>query len=203
MVLRRSYVTRGLHFALLLIVLHQLFTSLVMERPLPGDDPEWPFVSHQWLGAAGFAVAFLFWAWTLIRDPREPRPGALLPWLSRGRLTAVVNDAFDILRAVVSRRPPRGDHQALASAVHGLGLLTASFLAVSGTVWWLVFEGTTRGRPVLAAHAFAGNLMWGYVLAHAGMAALRQVLGDDIFARMFWSTARVAPSARRRVAHAR
>jgi hypothetical protein len=75
---------------------------------------------------------------------------------------------------------------ALSSAVHGLGLLLATFLAMSGAAWLYLFTGTPYGRIVLMAHKLAGNVMWAYLIAHAMAALAHEARGDRIFARMFW-----------------
>ncbi len=75
---------------------------------------------------------------------------------------------------------------ALASAVHGLGLVIASAMAASGASYFLLFEGTSLGSRVLGIHKFLANFMWAYLIGHASMAALHAMLGDDVFARMFW-----------------
>jgi cytochrome b561 len=181
----RSHVTRFLHLALLLIVLHQLASSLFMERPLPGDDPEGLFLTHQWLGAAGLGVVTLFWVWTLARHASETPFGALIPWLSVRRLMALARDLRAVAQSFAAWRAP-GPLDALASAVHGLGLITASGLAASGVAWMLFFQGTHMGRLVLTAHSLLGNLMWAYVVGHAGMGVLHQFAGEDVFSRMFW-----------------
>ena len=181
----RSHVTRFLHLTLLLIVLHQLASSLFMERPLPGDDPEGLFLAHQVLGAAGLGIVTLFWVWTLVRHASETQLGALVPWFSARRLAALAQDLRAVVHAFAAGRAP-GPLDALASAVHGLGLLTATGLAASGVAWMLLFQGTHMGRPVLMAHSLLGNLMWASVVGHAGMGVLHQFAGEDVFARMFW-----------------
>jgi cytochrome b561 len=181
----RSHVTRFLHLALLLIVLHQLASSQFMERPLPGDEPEGLFLTHQWLGTVGLGVVTLFWLWTLARHASETSLGALVPWFSVRRLAALGGDLRAVAQAIAARRAP-GPLDALVSAVHGLGLLTASGLAASGVAWMLLFQGTHMGRSVLAAHSLLGNLMWAYVVGHAGMGVLHQFAGEDVFSRMFW-----------------
>ena len=55
-----------------------------------------------------------------------------------------------------------------------LGLLLATFLAMSGAAWFALFTGTPIGRIVLMAHKLAGNLMWAYLIAHASAALLHQ-----------------------------
>ena len=186
MTITRSHLTRALHFAALLTVVEQLLTSLIMERPLPGEVPDWPFALHQQAGLAGLGVLSLFWLWTLIRDERETPLERLFPWFSRDALAALVGDARAIVRAVLRGKTPPLHLDALASAVHGLGLLLATFLAMSGAAWFALFTGTPYGRMALAAHSLAGNVMWVYLIAHALATLAHEARGDRILARMFW-----------------
>ena len=278
MLIARSHLTRVLHLAVLLTVVEQLLTSQFMERPLAGEDPDWPFALHEQVGLVGLGVLMLFWLWTLMRDERETPLQRLFPWFSNEPLSEVVADVRTIVRAVARFRAPplhldalssavhglglllatflamsgalwfalftgtpygrivlmlfwlwtlmRDEREtplqrlfpwfskealadvvadieaivraaarfrapplhldALSSAVHGLGLLLATFLAMSGALWFALFTGTAYGRIVLSLHALAGNLMWAYLTVHAVAALLHQARGDRIFARMFW-----------------
>jgi cytochrome b561 len=186
MSISRSHLTRVLHLAVLLTVVEQLLTSQIMERPLPGEDPDWPFALHEQVGLVGLGVLTLFWLWTLIRDERETPLQQFFPWFAMKALGEVAVDIEAIGRAVIRRWAPPLHLDALSSAVHGLGLLLATFLAMSGAVWFALFTGTPYGRIVLMAHKLAGNLMWAYLIAHASAALLHQARGDHIFARMFW-----------------
>ena len=182
----RSHMTRVLHLAVLLTVVDQLLTSLAMERPLPGEDAEWPFALHVQVGLIGLGVLMLFWLWVLVRDERETPLQQLFPWFSAERLADVAADIRAILSALAKRKAPPLYLDSLSSAVHGLGLLLVTFLAMSGALWFALFTGTPFGRIVLMAHKLAGNLMWAYLIAHASAALLHQARGDRIFARMFW-----------------
>jgi cytochrome b561 len=186
MSMTRSHATRFVHLALLLIVLHQLLSSTVMERPMPGDEPGWPYALHQQVGLVGLGVLALFWLWTLVRSPAETPAARLLPWASPSRVKAVFDDVARLLRALLSFRAPPLDLDALASAVHGLGLLVASVLALSGASWFFFFAGTPYGRMAMGVHKLSANLMWAYLIGHALVAVLHHALGDDIFSRMFW-----------------
>ena len=190
----RSHATRLLHLALLLIVLHQLLSSTLMERPLPGEEPAWPYFLHERAGVAGLGVLALFWLWTLVRHPLETPLGRLLPWFSASRLAAVVADVASVVRALFSLRSPPLELEALASAVHGLGLLVASFLALTGAAWFYLFAGTPYGRMVIGMHKLSANLMWAYLIGHALAAVAHHALGDDIFSRMFWVKRRLTQS---------
>jgi cytochrome b561 len=175
--------TRVLHLALLLTVVDQLLTSLIMERPLPGEDPDWRYALHEHVG---LGVLMLFWLWMLIRDERETPLQRLFPWFSDESLAELADDVRAIVRALVALRAPPLHLDALSSAIHGLGLLLATFLAMSGAAWFALFTGTPYGRMALMAHKLAGNVMWAYLIAHASAALLHQARGDRIFARMFW-----------------
>ncbi|MGD0188857.1 MAG: cytochrome b/b6 domain-containing protein [Roseiarcus sp.] len=182
----RSHVTRLLHLTLLLVVLHQLLSSSVMERPFPGDAPGWPYFLHEQVGVAGLGVLALFWLWTLVRHPLETPLARLAPWFSPSQIAAVFEDVATLVRALFSFRAPPLELDALASAVHGLGLLVASFLALSGAAWFYLFNGTPYGRIVMGMHKLSANLMWAYLIGHALVALVHHALGDDIFSRMFW-----------------
>ena len=182
----KSHATRLLHLAILLIVLFQLASSQIMERPLPGEEAELPMIWHQWAGTGAVAALTLFWIWTMVRDYSETSLSQLFPWFtSRGR-ASVIGDALSPFQQLAARRLPSFHLPALASAVHGAGLALASFLALTGASWYFVLAETPWGRPVLGLHSLAGNLMWVYVVGHALMGASHQLLGNDVFSRMFW-----------------
>jgi cytochrome b561 len=182
----RSHVTRFLHLLLLLIVANQLLGSQFMDRPLPGEDADWPFVLHEWVGMAGFAVIVLFWIWTFVRHRSETSAGRLVPWCSPSGWRDVLVDARQTARNIMALKASGGRAGAFVSAVHGLGLIIASAMAASGTGYFLLFEGTSLGSRVIGIHKFLANFMWAYLIGHASMAALHAMLGDDVFARMFW-----------------
>ena len=157
-----------------------------MERPFPGDEPGWPYFLHEQVGLVGLGVLALFWLWTLVRHPLETPVARLVPWFSPSRIAAVFEDIARLVRALFSFRAPPLELDALASAVHGLGLLVASFLALSGAAWFYLFAGTPYGRIVMGMHKLSANLMWAYLIGHALVAVVHHALGDDIFSRMFW-----------------
>jgi cytochrome b561 len=184
----RSNTTRVIHLLLLLAALHQLIGSQFIERPMPGDAPAWPYVMHEYVGLGTLGVVLAFWVWTLLRHG-ETRLGRLFPWISASGVGAVLADiAAQGHRLAKGRLPDEGDGT-LASAIHGLGLLTITAMAVTGAGFFFV-DGTALGRSALAVHRLLANLMWAYLIAHAGLAALHQLLGADMVARMFWGRSR-------------
>ncbi len=188
----RSILTRVLHALILASVLNQLIGSYFLSRPMPGEAPELSFVLHEYVGMGSLALVALFWLWTLIRK-RETSIGRLVPWFSRSGITSVMKDVgsqFAHLRQGTMADDP---DSALASAVHGLGLLTLTTMALTGTVYFFI-TGTHSAKLVLSVHKLMSNLMWGYLFAHAGLAVLHQLLGSDMISRMFWHRRSAAQS---------
>ena len=189
----RSNTTRIIHLLLLLAVLHQLISSKVIDRPLPGDAPSTLFLLHEYIGMVTLAIVSAFWLWALVRHGETSLP-KIFPWLSPRRMAAIVDDGVDQVEAI-----RRGDFSgqstgAFASAVHGLGLLTVTAMATTGTV--LFFSGGSVFHYAMSLHRVIANLMWGYLIGHAGIAVLHHLLGSDILRRMFWIRRGIAISTR-------
>jgi cytochrome b561 len=179
----RSQITRALHLLLLLAVLHQVISSKLINRPLPGDAPSTLYLLHEYIGMASLAIVCAFWLWTLVRHG-ETSLGKLFPWLSPRRIIAIVDDVIDQIKAI-----RRGDFSgessgAFASAVHGGGLLIVTAMATTGTV--LFFSGGSVFHYAMSLHRVIANLMWAYLIGHGGIAALHHLLGSDMLRRMFW-----------------
>lgn len=182
--IKRSWLTRAIHLVLLLLVLHQLIGSQFIERPLPGDTPAWPYLLHEYTGLAGLVVVTTFWLWALVRRG-ETRVGRLLPWFSPTRIRDVIADLIAQFRQLMGGKFPEASDGAFASAVHGLGLLTVSAMALSGAIFFFA-AGTPVAHVALDLHKLMANLMWAYLIGHAGIAILHQMFGDKIISRMFW-----------------
>jgi cytochrome b561 len=180
----RSVATRILHLLLLVIVVHQLVNSQFIERPETGEPTPWLMTIHEYVGLASVAAVLAFWIWTVVRRG-ETSLGRLLPWFSPDRLSDVWTDLVAQARRLLRLQAPSDEDGALASAIHGLGLLVLTGMAVTGAVYF-VADGTLVGRAFLTLHKMAANLMWAYLIGHAGLAVLHRILGSDIFSRMFW-----------------
>lgn len=188
----RSSLTRVIHLLLLLAVLHQLIGSQFMRLPFPGDPPGWTLSLHEYVGLTNFAVVAAFWIWVVIRRG-ETRLGYLLPWFSIAGLRAVIADLSTQLRRLARGRAPTDEDGALASAIHGLGLLAVTAMAITGCIYFFV-QGTHVARTALSVHKVLANLVWIYLFVHAGLAVLHHLLGSDILSRMFWLAPRRAGS---------
>jgi cytochrome b561 len=171
-----------LHGSLLFAILAQLFLSGLVERPRDGQAGSAFYEIHRIVGLGTLGIVVAFWLWTVLRRTETPF-SALFPWLSSQRRTAVIADLKTHIAQLRRRQLPPADVETpLASAVHGLGLLTA--LAMAGTGAFLFRQPVPAGI-VLEAHQAIANLMWAYVISHAGLAVLHQFTGHAVLQRMF------------------
>lgn len=189
----RSVLTRGLHSLLAFSVMYQLGSSLIMKGPRHGHEaaglPGELFELHEWVGLGALAVVALFWAWALVRTG-ETRLGVLVPWVSGDRLRDLKADLARHIAALRRRTlPPYEPRSPLAGAVHGLGLLLISAMVVTGTVYFIWHgAGGAAGIAAKAAmevHTTLANVVWAYLIGHAGMALLHRLVGHDIIQPMF------------------
>lgn len=179
----RSRRTRILHLLLLLSVIGQLASSEFMERPFPGEPPSLLFGLHEYVGLASLSFVLVFWLWVVVRHG-ETRFGRLLPWFRPAGIRAVMGDALAQFRAILCADPFAPTDGSFASAVHGLGLLTLTAMAATGTVYFMA-SGSVLAHDALSLHRVIANLKWIYLFGHAGIAVLHHLLGDDILRRMF------------------
>lgn len=180
--IRHSWSTKLLHFFLLLCVLWQLIFVQFAERPRANRPANFFFQLHEWVGLGTLGGVVLFWLWVVVRRAETPFL-ALFPWFSLRRLAAIRDDLRVYLASLRQLRLPDADEESpLVSAVHGLGLLTALAMAISGA--WL-FTMTIPAGLMLDIHKAVSNLMWAYLISHAGLAVLHQFLGHPVLQRMF------------------
>jgi cytochrome b561 len=188
--MQKTILTRLLHAGLAVAVIHQLAVSLVMQAPHPGRAPaDLAYELHESVGLASLGILAAFWVWVLLRR-REHAPGALFPWFSRRRRAAFLADLGDHARSLVRLRLPMPREETpLASATHGLGLCAATGMALTGGVLYAVMgpDGALGdfGRLARELHEMLANLMWAYLIGHAGIAILHEFAGHRTLERMF------------------
>ncbi len=216
--MNRSRLTRLLHLLLAATVVFQLLASLVMEHPEEDDDehaawilerlvpaalahededearapegslPALLFEAHELVGLSAVVVVLAFWGWIAVRR-NEPGLGEMLPWFSATRRQALGEDFrrhWDALKS--GHLPQYQPHSPFVNAIHGLGLLTATGMALTGLTWWLGEDLGLLGGLGEAAeeiHELLSNLMWAYLIGHAGLAVIHQLKGEPIVREMF------------------
>ncbi|WP_415635625.1 cytochrome b/b6 domain-containing protein [Paracoccus aminovorans] len=177
--------TRLLHIGVALSVIWQLLVSLGMEAPRPGQSGNALFETHEYVGLTAFMFITAFWLNLTLRRLGTD-PGGLMPWFSAHRRAALMADTRRHLTALRHGRFPAYEEASpLASAVHGLGLLLVTLMAGTGVIWWLGPTGALAG-PAIGIHKLFANLVWAYLIAHAGLAVVHHFRRDAPLAEI-WS----------------
>ena len=185
--------TRWLHAGIALGVFIQLVSSQVMEVPQPGrllnGAGRTFFAVHRWSGLCVLTLLVLHWLWDLAGHVPYGW-GHLYPWFSGPRLRKVLS-AVKALRPWIRGQLPAGGEETapLAGAVHGLGLLVATAMALTGSLIFFGMSADGSLSPFLdlvkAIHGFIANFIWAYFVGHVGMAMLHQWRGEPLIVRMF------------------
>ena len=191
---RHNRATRLLHAGLALAIVTQLLTSLSMHGPDDVQSGDILFLVHRYSGLLATVLAFGLWVTILVRS-RGTELGALIPWFSGRRLAALWHDVKVHAGAAVKLRLPEPDPQAeLPSAIHGLGLVLISAMAASGAVYFVqvslgLHSAEPDGMIAMTVHLALANLVWAYLIAHAGLAVLHHLLRSMHLSTM-WSLKR-------------
>ncbi len=189
--MKHSLPTRLLHFLMFVTLIFQLVGALFMLIPEPyGATGDFGYRLHENVGLASLAIIGGFWLWMFVRRARGTAVGALIPWFSRVRIKAVIADLWVYFKALKAGELPSTQTESpFASAVHGLGLLTATALAATGGALYVLMGAngslSFAGELVLSLHSDFGNLMWTYLFAHAGLALLHQLKGHGTLQKIF------------------
>ena len=186
-------ITRWLHAGIALGVVVQLLCSLFMAVPSPGRHLPHAgyllFLIHRWSGITVVALVILHWLWNLSGHVAGGW-GHLFPWFSGPRMQRLMSDIKDAPKWLKGEFPDQQEETIpLAGAIHGLGLLAVTAVALSGAVIFFGMgpDGAASGFVALVkeGHAFLGNVIWVYFVGHAGIAVLHQVRGERLISRMF------------------
>ncbi len=183
--------TRLFHAGLALAVLSQLTSSQFMQAPRQGRPGDWVFEVHEYSGLFAMVMALGLWIVVMTRIGGTDM-GLLLPWFSAARREAFATDAKRHWAAVRAFQLPEYQPDApFAATIHGFGLLLITAMAATGTIYWLGgIAGYQDGATVALAvnvHGFMANIVWAYLIGHAGMALIHHFTGQQSL-RAMWST---------------
>jgi len=179
-----SLPTKILHGVLALAVTYQLAFIGLVEQPRKGAPGNLFYQIHEIVGLSTLGVVSAFWIWVLVRRGETSWP-ALFPWFAPARLRNLAADIGRHWAALRRFKLPEAEEMPLATAVHGLGLLTVTAMAVTGAAFALLGLPRDQARLVLQIHKLVANFMWAYLIAHAGLAVLHQFLGEPVIKRIF------------------
>ncbi len=140
-----SRIIRALHALTALTITFQMVISLVMDHPRTSRPMSATgglfFRWHEWVGLAALAILVCGWAYRLISWKRESQ-GRLFPWLGSPGRQALFQDLKQFLLLRWTSIPEDG---ALAGTVHGLGLLIAAAMVVTGGVIYFLLGSAGYG----------------------------------------------------------
>lgn len=189
--MRYDRITRLLHVGIALGISAQLGLSLVMEAPDDKDEvlasglPLQLFEAHENIGMALLALIVLHWLWSLSGHVQGGF-AHLFPWFCKERMGKVIAEAKEALKFKVS--DPEVSN-ALAGAVHGLGLLAATGMAATGAVIFFNLSETGHmtkpGEIFRNIHGAIALLMWAYFIGHVAVAVIHKRMGHTNVKEMF------------------
>lgn len=185
-----AFRTRLLHSFIAVMVISQLATSKFMVTPGKNREEDLLFEIHEYTGIVTFVLILGLWAYTFLRE-RGTRPGLLFPWISGKALSALVTDTRVHLQALKKfRLPDHVQNSPLASAVHGLGILLIVMMTTTGVTWFVGMQFGDMAQSLAKAakevHELFSNLVWAYLIGHAGIALINQFAGKQALSDM-WS----------------
>jgi cytochrome b561-like protein len=141
LVQRHTLVTRLVHFFFAIAIVTQLATSLIMRAPHPGRGAaDTLFRIHEYSGLIALALVAIFWISITIRQAGTDF-GALIPWFSGRSARALWSDVKTHAILLRDLRWPQDAAAPLANAVHGLGLLLMSLMAMTGGIVYATMAG--------------------------------------------------------------
>ncbi len=191
--MKYDLVTRWLHAGIAVLVAIQVICSGIMEVPKP-EAAISPvgfsfFRIHETSGLIALIVVSLHWIWNLTGH-MSGGWGHFFPWFSPEQKNRFYSDLKSIPRWIQGGIPAQEDETiSLAGAVHGLGLLVVSAMAITGTIIYFGLgpDGATSSfiAFVVELHGFLAGFLYAYLVGHVGMALVHWWLGHGILGRMF------------------
>jgi cytochrome b561 len=186
---RYNRTLRAMHALIAAALVAQMVLTLVMDhpsakRPMSAAGAGY-FQWHEWVGLAAFAILAVNWLYRVAKWNREGQ-GRLFPWIARNGRAKLGGELFDFLRLKWKAIPMDG---ALAGTIHGLGLLLATALAITGATLYIVLWPANVVTPLadklMYVHQLMGPAMWTFLVGHGAMALWHQFSGDRSLVRMF------------------
>jgi len=116
----------------------------------------------------------------------------LFPWFEAEGRQGLANELKGDLPGWFSGNlKDTGEQDFLAKTVHGLGLLLALGLGLTGLLLFIEIspEETmgSLGHGAMEVHELMGTLLWVFIIAHFAMAIYHQLLGHKVLQCIFWA----------------
>lgn len=168
--------TRVIHISLALAVVVQLATSLFMSHDANGGRENLLFEVHEYAGLTSLVIIAVFWLVVFFGKKGTPL-GLLFPWLSGPRRKALKASGARHFKAFKAKKVPSyEDEDAVASTIHGLGILIISVMTLTGLLYFIGGKMSATDGVIatvaISIHAPFSKLVWAYLIGHAGIAVL-------------------------------
>jgi cytochrome b561 len=182
-------ITKILHWLIASMILVQLLSEEFMKRPKPGrirtDEQELFFEIHEWFGVILLVVVLLRFVFVIGRNEWSK----LFPWITAEGCKGMVAELKEVPGWLLGKLRDAGEEDYLAKTVHGLGLLLALALGMTGTVLFAGMNPDGSMGDVVhffkETHEVLGELLWIYMIGHISMALLHQLMGHRSLQRIF------------------
>lgn len=183
-------ITKILHWLIASTILIQLLSETFMKRPKPGrirsEDQELFFEVHEWFGVIVLVLVLLRFVFIMDREEWAK----LFPWITAEGRRGIISELKEVPGWLVGKLLDAGEQDYIAKTVHGLGLLLALALGISGTVLFVGMNPDGSMDDVVhffkETHELLGELLWYYVIGHVAMALLHQLMGHRSLQRIFF-----------------
>lgn len=194
--MRYSSEEKVLHFLIAGGMIFQLVIKNWMQRPEPGksvtESQVMLFGAHEFIGVCLLIVVVTRFMLMIGNRKSFLR---LFPWLEAEGRHGLVNEIRNALPGwFTGQLKDAGERDFLAKTVHGLGLLLALGLGLTGLVLFVEIapEGAmgALAKEVMEVHEVLGTLLWIFITGHVVMTLYHQLLGHRVLQYIFWGATR-------------
>jgi len=190
--MRYSAEEKVLHILIATGMVFQLAIENWMQRPEPGEavtaSQVMLFGAHEFVGICLLIIVVTRFMLMIGKWAEFLR---LFPWLSAEGRQGFASELKNALPGWFSGKlKDAGEQDYLAKTVHGLGLLLALGLGLTGLVLFVEIspEGTMSalGKEIMEVHELLGTLLWIFIIGHVAMTVYHQLLGHRVLQYIFW-----------------
>jgi len=194
--MRYSSEEKVLHFLIAGGMIFQLVIENWMQRPEPGKSVTASqvmlFGAHEFVGVS--LLILVVTRFMLMAGNRNSLL-RLFPWLEAEGRRGLVSEIRHVLPDwFAGQLKDAGERDFLAKTVHGLGLLLALGLGLTGLVMFIEIspEGGMGGlgKGMAEVHELLGTLLWVFIIGHIVMTLYHQLLGHRVLQYIFWGERR-------------
>jgi cytochrome b561 len=187
---KHNHKTRLLHAIIAILVIIQLYSIYAVENKFYNDPIRtvlWNF--HKYGGLVAFVALFSFWIVILTRSGGTSVT-ELFPWVSLRALKNLCYDIFHYIKSIMQFKIPEHTNPSpLASAIHGLGIIIMSVMAISGVNRYVVYEFSITKTPLIKYisglhHTFA-DYAWIYLGIHVFVALINHIFKKQKLSSMW------------------